>query len=93
MMARIFKILWDEESEQVISKLDRIGGIFLVGYIIIELGRRRIFGHRFTGDILSLICLTFMIGGLVGRYLTTLKQIRTILKKVKEKKESKEKKV
>ncbi|MDH4261657.1 MAG: hypothetical protein OEV78_01285 [Spirochaetia bacterium] len=76
---RMFKISWKEETQEVVSRLDRIGSIFLVFYISVEIGRKWLFGHWLSGAQLNSFGLAFLTGLLLGRFLATLKSITRIL--------------
>lgn len=76
---RMFKILWHPETQKVISRLDRIGVIFLLLYIAIEIGRKWLFGYWLHGAELNAFGLTFLAGLLLGRFLTMIKNIMKIL--------------
>ncbi|MBU1557699.1 hypothetical protein KKC45_01950 [Patescibacteria group bacterium] len=76
---RMFKIFWHVETQKVVSRLDKIGVIFLVLYILIEIGRKQFFGHWLHGDVLSAFSLAFLSGLLLGRLLTMVKNIKKIL--------------
>ena len=76
---RMFKIHWDTETEKVVSKLDKIGVIFLILYIAIEIGRKWLFGYWLHGSELNAFGLIFLAGLLLGRLLAMLKNIRKVL--------------
>ncbi|MDH4198787.1 MAG: hypothetical protein OEV66_00250 [Spirochaetia bacterium] len=76
---RMFKMSWDEETEKVVSRLDRIGVIFLVLYIAIEIGRKWVFGYWMHGAKLNAFGLIFLGGLLLGRLLTMMKNIKKVL--------------
>ncbi|QQS59625.1 hypothetical protein IPN35_01960 [Candidatus Peregrinibacteria bacterium] len=76
---RMFKITWDQEAQKVISRLDKIGVIFLMFYVVIEIGRKWIFGSWLHGKELSAFSLIFLAGLLLGRLLTMMKNIKKAL--------------
>jgi len=78
---RMHKITWDEEAEKVIGKMDRIGIIILVIYILFALTRRWIFSHWLGGHALSAFVLSVSCGAIFSRLWFIRKQIRNALKK------------
>ncbi len=76
---RMFKMLWHPETQKVISRLDRIGVIFLLLYIAIEIGRKWLFGYWLHGAELNAFGLTFLAGLLLGRFLTMINNIKKVL--------------
>jgi len=44
-LSRMFRIFWNQEQEKVVSKLDMLGTILLMGYICAEVGRKFIFQY------------------------------------------------
>ena len=50
---RMHKITWDEEADKVIGKMDRVGIIILIIYILFAVTRRWIFSHWLGGHALS----------------------------------------
>jgi hypothetical protein len=71
---------WHSESEKVIAKLDRIGIVVLVLYLVFSLSRRWILGHWVHGIQLSVVSFSMAAGAMIGRILTIRKQIRDILR-------------
>lgn len=76
---RMFKMSWHIETEKVISRMDKIGFIFLVLYIIVEIGRKWFFGHWLEGAQLNAFGLAFLSGLLFGRFLSMIQSIYKIL--------------
>ncbi len=76
---RMFKIFWHPETQEVVSRLDKIGFIFLVLYIGVEVGKKWIFGHWLQGDELNSFGLIFLEGLLLGRLLSMKNNIRKVL--------------
>ncbi len=83
LLSRMFKILWHEKEEKVVSRLDTLGIVLLVIYIAIEIGRKWFFNHWLTGTSLNSFGLIILSGLLLGRFLGTDRRIRTILHREK----------
>jgi len=78
IVGRMFSIEWHVEESKVISRLDLIGGIILIVYIVLSIFRHWIFAHWFTGAILSAFTISFAEGVMIGRILS----LRFFIKKV-----------
>ena len=76
---RMFKIFLHTETQKVVSRLDKIGVIFLVLYIAVEIGRKWLFGYWLHGAELNAFGLTFLAGLLLGRLLSMRKSIKRVL--------------
>lgn len=77
---RMHKISWNAETSQAVTKMDRLGIVILVLYILFAIARQWIFGHWFQGHTLSAFSLSVAAGGMLGRLWTTRQQIRQVLK-------------
>src|SRR5664279_5358280 len=49
LTARIFLLSWDKDAKKVISRLDVIGGIIIVFYIVLAIFRNKIIGQLVQG--------------------------------------------
>jgi hypothetical protein len=54
-MGRYANVHWHEETDQVISKLDRAGIIVLIVYLLFSFSRRWFFGHWIHGPALTVL--------------------------------------
>ncbi len=79
VMSRMFKIFWHEEKEKVVSQLDALGTVFLIVYILLEVGRKWIFQHWLSGAELNAFGLILLAGLLLGRFVGTGIQIKQVL--------------
>ena len=78
---RMHRISWDEEASKVVGKMDRIGIIILVIYILFAITRRWIFSHWLEGHALSAFVLSISCGAIVSRLWFIRRKIRETLKK------------
>lgn len=78
-LSRMFRIFWNQEQEKVVSKLDMLGTILLIGYICAEVGRKFIFQYWLSGAELNAFGLVILTGLLLGRFLGTTIQIKNVL--------------
>ena len=79
-LSRMFRIFWNQEQEKVVSKLDMLGTILLIGYISAEVGRKFIFQYWFSGAELNAFGLVILTGLLLGRFIGATIQIKNILR-------------
>ena len=75
------KISWDEEASKVIGKMDRVGIIILIIYILFAITRRWIFSHWLEGHALSAFVLSISCGAIISRLWFVRRKIREELKK------------
>lgn len=77
---RMHNISWDAETNKAVTKMDRLGIIILVIYLLFAISRRWILSHWLQGYALSAFSLSVAAGGMLGRLWTTRQKIRQILK-------------
>lgn len=77
---RMHNISWDAETNKTVTKMDRLGIIILVLYLLFAISRHWILSHWFTGYALSSFSLSVSAGGMLGRLWTTRQKIRQVLK-------------
>ena len=73
-------VIWHEEANKVITKMDILSGVILVVYIIFAILRRWIFRHWFSGNELSAFIFCLSSGVMMGRFLSIRRQVVKILK-------------
>ena len=78
---RMHNISWDAEATKAVTKMDRLGILILVLYILFAVSRRWIFSHWLEGHALTAFTLSVSSGGMLGRLYYTRQKIRGILKK------------
>jgi len=83
VFSRRKKIFWEEETAMVIARMDRIGIILLVVYIVYVIFRHEWLAHWFYGHELTAFSFSLAAGAMAGRVFTIRRQIRRILKRKK----------
>ena len=78
---RMHNITWNEEASKVIGKMDRLGIIILVVYLIFAISRRWIFSHWLEGHALSAFVLSISCGAIISRLWFVRRKIREELEK------------
>ncbi len=79
LAGRMFIIFWHPETEKVVSRLDKVGIVILVMYILLAAGRRWFLGHWLHGAELNAFGLAILTGLLLGRLLSMAIKIKNIL--------------
>ncbi len=74
-------ITWNEEAEKVVGKMDRVGIIILILYILFAITRKWIFSHWLTGHALSTFVLSVSCGAIISRLWFVRRKIRDTLKR------------
>lgn len=77
---RMHNISWDAETNKAVTKMDRLGIIILLLYILFSISRRWIFSHWLQGYALSAFSLSVTAGIMLGRLWTTRQKIRHVLR-------------
>ena len=80
LAGRMFAILWHEDTNKVVVRLDRIGVIILIAYILLAIGRRWVLGMWLQGPVLTAFSLSIIAGTMFGRLLSMGLQIRKVLR-------------
>ncbi|MDD2681058.1 MAG: hypothetical protein PHE20_03080 [Patescibacteria group bacterium] len=79
IVGRMFNIEWHEEKEEVIARLDIIGIIVLVLYLLVSIARQWIFAHWFAGIKLTAFTFSFAEGVMIGRIISFQFNIKKVL--------------
>jgi hypothetical protein len=77
---RMHHVSWDANLSQAVTRMDRIGIVILILYLLFSIFRHWIFSYWLQGTALSAFTLSVASGGMLGRFWTTRQQIRRILK-------------
>jgi hypothetical protein len=78
---RMHKITWDEAADKVVGKMDTIGILILIAYLLFAITRRWIFSHWLEGHALSAFVLSISCGAIISRLWFIRKKIRHTLKR------------
>jgi hypothetical protein len=79
LFGNMYKVFWQTKTQKVVSQIDKVGTVFLIIYIIVEINRKWFFGHWLEGAVLNAFGLIFLSGVLLGRFLTISKNIKKVL--------------
>jgi hypothetical protein len=80
LFSRTYKIYWDHDGQQVVSRMDSYGIALLVLYILFEIFRERIVGIFVPGPALFGVSFAVLAGVMYGRVLGMRGKIGRIIK-------------
>jgi hypothetical protein len=80
IVSRMYRISWDKETCNVIGRIDWIGAVILVFYLIFIFTRAHFLGYWMQGAPLIAIIFSITAGTMLGRVLSTRHGIDKILK-------------
>ena len=80
LVSRMYSLNWDEETSQVISRIDWIGGVILVCYLTFVFTRTHYLSYWVQGAPLMGLIFSLTAGTMLGRVLSTEHGIKKILK-------------
>ena len=76
--SRMTRMQWDERTAQVISKIDWVGAVILVCFLVAQLTRSWVLGHWVEGVALTTLGLCVTAGTLAGQVLGTRRAVRAV---------------
>jgi multisubunit Na+/H+ antiporter MnhE subunit len=79
IVSRMYKLSWDEETNTIISNVDIIGAVILVGYLIWELTKSQFLGYWIDGNTLFAVILGITAGSMLARVLTNKRNMEEIM--------------
>jgi len=80
LATRMYRLSWDENTSHVISRIDWIGGIILICYLIFVFTRTYYLSYWVQGAPLMGIIFSITAGTMLGRVLGTRRGIKKVLK-------------
>lgn len=76
---RVFSVRWHQEDLKVVSRMDKIGIMFLIPYLIFTFYRERILTFWFHGPLLSAFTFSLIAGIMLGRIMYLFFHIKKTL--------------
>lgn len=83
IVSRMYRLSWDDETNNVIGRIDWIGAIILVCYLIFVFTRARYLGYWVQGAPLLALILSITSGTMLARVMSTRHGINKILESLK----------
>jgi len=80
LVSRMYSLSWDEDTSQVIGRIDWIGAIILVCYLTFVFTRTHYLSYWVHGTPLLGLVFSLTAGTMLGRVLSTEHGIKRILK-------------
>ena len=76
--SRMKRAQWDGRSGRIVSKIDWLGGVILVGSLVGQLTRSWVLGHWVEGVALTTLGLCVTAGTPAGQVLGTRRAVRAV---------------
>ena len=76
--SRSKRIEWDDKGSRVTSRMDWIGAIILLGFILAQITRGWLLGHWAEGVALTTLGLCVSAGTLLGQVVGTRRRVRKV---------------
>lgn len=83
LFVRRKKIYWEEDTARVIGKMDQVGVVLLIIYILFSVTRHWLLHQWLQGNQLTAFSLSFAAGAMGGRLLSMRRQIKRVLREQK----------
>lgn len=80
LASRMYHLSWDDETNLVISHIDKIGAVILICYLIFIFTRTYYLRQLVQGAPLTVMILSLTIGTMLGNMMSTERGIKKILK-------------
>jgi hypothetical protein len=79
LISRMYRLSWDEETNNVIGRIDWIGGAILILYLVFVFSRTYYLSYWVQGTPLLALVFSITAGTMLGRVLSTEHGIKKIL--------------
>lgn len=79
VLSRMSHLQWNEDSHQVVARMDAIGGGILLLYLVFVFNRDQWLGYWVRGNDLAALTLSLTAGTMLGRVIGTVRGIRAVL--------------
>ena len=83
LFVRRKKIYWEEDTARVIGKMDQVGVVLLIIYILFSVTRHWLLHKWMQGNQLTAFSFSFAAGAMGGRLISIRQQIVRVLKERK----------
>ncbi len=78
--ARMYHLLWNHDAKKIVSRLDMLGIMILVTYIVFAIFRTKLISYFVQGPVVGAISFSIIAGMMIGRVVGTRNAIIEILK-------------
>lgn len=83
LVGKFYGIKWHEDTQKIVTRMDRLGFIVIVLYVGFSIFRRQIFGQFIHGPALTAVTFASVGGVMTGRLMAIWEKINRILKEQK----------
>ncbi len=80
IVGKLYGIVWHEDTQKIVTRMDRFGMFVIALYIGFSLFRRQLFGHFIQGPALTAMPFASVGGVMAGRFAAIIGNINKILK-------------
>jgi hypothetical protein len=80
LAGRMFRLLWHEDTKQVVIRMDKLSFILIGLYVAFRIGSAQLLGDYWSGAALSAISFAVLDGILIGRLISMWRGISRILR-------------
>lgn len=79
-VGRVYSITWNEQAGKVIGKMDALGAVILIAYVVFAFFRKDILAHWLKGHQLTGFIIWLYAGLILGRFITLRRMVIKVLK-------------
>lgn len=83
IVGKLYKVIWHEDSQKIVNRMDKFGILVIVLYIGFSIFRGQIFGQFIHGPALTAVTFASVGGVMIGRFTAITGNIYSILKQQK----------
>lgn len=83
VVGKLYKVIWHEDSQKIVTRMDKFGIVVIALYIGFSIFRRQIFGQFIHGPALTAVTFASVGGVMVGRFTAIVGNINKILQQQK----------
>ncbi len=75
----IYKIYWREDQQKIVSGIDRLTVVLIIGYVAFRIGTDQLLDQFVHGETLIIVTLSILAGILTGRMVAVLRKVARVL--------------
>lgn len=79
VVSRMFALSWDTVNGRVIGRIDAIGAVILVGYVLLSVFRSTVVDLWFDGALVAAVSVAVLSGLMLGQVVGTVRGVRRIV--------------
>jgi hypothetical protein len=79
LASRTVHLRWDDFEQRVVGRLDAVGVVVLLLYVVFSLTRSRLVGQWVDGDAVAPVSLSVLAGAMLGQVLGVRRGVRRLM--------------